>query len=83
MCAYFTSFALGTLIAGEGLADGTLTWRNGKLSADAADEEVKLVRIRRANVEQLGLKLGNVAVAGVIHAHSRFYGLGHEYFLAT
>ena len=55
MCTYFTSFALGTLIAGERLADGALARGNRKLVANSADQEVELVRIGRADVEKLGL----------------------------
>ena len=38
--AYFTSFALGTLIAGEVIADSALAGSNGKLLADSTDQKV-------------------------------------------
>jgi len=57
MRAYFTSFALGTLITSEGLANSALAWGNCKLAANSADQEVKLVGIGRTDVEKLGLQL--------------------------
>ena len=81
MGADFATLALGTLIAGEGLADAALAGRNGELAANTADQEVQLVGVGGADVQQLGLQLGDVAVARVLHAHRRLDWLGHQHFL--
>ena len=48
---------MGTLITCEGFADGTLTWPNREVLTDAANESLKLIWIRRADIEQLRLEL--------------------------
>ena len=48
---------IGTLIAGESFADAALAGCNGELATNSADQEVELVRIGRADVEQLRLQL--------------------------
>ena len=83
MGADFTTLYFGTLIAGEGLADGALARCDRKLVAHSAYEEVELVGVCRADVEQLWLQLRYVAVAWILNAHCCLNWLRHENFLAT
>ena len=62
---------IGTLIAREVLAYAALTGRDGEVLADLAYEEVKLVGVRRRDVEQFWLELRYVTIARVIYTHCR------------
>ena len=55
--AHVTTLDFGTLIAGESFADAALAGCNGELATNSADQEVELVRVGRADVEQLRLQL--------------------------
>ena len=58
-----------TLAAGDFFADAALTRVNRQMAAEPADEVVDLVRAARAQIDQLGLQLNQVIVAGVAHTH--------------
>ena len=53
--ADFTTLSFGTLITGEGLADSALAGCDRELVAHSAYEEVELVGVCGADVEQLWL----------------------------